>query len=231
MISEYEQSEMFQKNYKAYEAIIKEHEKAYIEDLKRNRVLPLVKRMSTCNLDLYYKFRESHPETNNFIKNSVNMRAGISKQKHEYQNLIDELKEIGLSFHTSTQMQDEIFEVCTVLLDAAIKYDFPEQAIDTVKMMQDERIVGAKNCDFVAVDALRGVTKSYIKRYVHGSSKLERGAVKKSVKNLFNSALSGEFGDVKDMTEENLTPKEFKPIFKKIIHETQRSNGKDSKKA
>ena len=190
MISEYEQSEMFQKNYKAYEAIIKEHEKAYIEDLKKNRVLPLVKRMSTCNLDLYYKFRESHPETNNFIKNSVK-----------------------------------------ILLDAALKYDFPEQAINTVKMLQDERIVGAKNCDFVAVDALRGATKSYIKRYVHENSKWEKQAVKKSVKNLFDCAVSGEFGDVKDMTEENLTPKEFKPIFKKIIHETQRSNGKDSKKA
>ncbi len=222
MISEYEQSEMFQKNYKAFEPSIKEHEKAYIENFKKNRVLPLVSKMANCNLDLYYRLKQAQPNKTDseFIKNEMNIKTSISKQKYEYQKMIGELKEVGLSFHTSVEMQDEIFDVCKIMLDAAIKYDFPEQAIEMVKMMQDKRIVGEKNCKFSAVEALKGVSKSYIKRYLNESSKdVERVDLKTSIRNLVNSALTGEFGDIKEMTEENLTPKEFATIFKDIFHE------------
>ncbi len=229
MISSYERNEMLDDNFASS---IKEHERAYIENFKKGKVEPLIAKMSNCNLDLYYRLKNGFPDERNsqFIKREMEIKGSISKQKLEYQRLLNELTKVGVEFHTGAEMQNGIFDICKTLLDAAIKYDFPEQAIDTIKIMQDERIVGEENSKFVAVEPLKGVSRSYIKRYYNESTeKMERVDLKMAIRNVVNRALSGEFGDRSEMTEENLTPKEFQSVFKQIFREAADQQSKLNK--
>ncbi len=226
-----ELNELAKRNLAIYSQTISDLERSYLQDFSSNKVEPLRQRMHRCNLDLYIRLRQIYEDQfppTEFDASFMNIRASIARQKKDFGLLLDEIREVALNFHKSKTMEDGLFQICHNLLSYAIEYDFPEHALETIHLMQNPEIVGEENSKFNAVEAIKGVSKSYIKRYVHESSfyKVERVDLKTSIRNMINAALAGLYGDAKDMTIENLRPVGFPKIFDTIYSEAQSKQNK-----
>ncbi len=138
-----------------------------------------------------------------FARDSYDIAKRISEQKKGYYKLARDLNLLS-TYDLSPRMQEYVFSISQKLLTPALKYGYADEALELVKILKNESLVG----DFSKQPGTEEMVEDAIEKAVaiYGLRFMKEGQlyIKNMARDLINEADAGNFGACPNLTTEHL---------------------------